>query len=76
MALELVSFIVQNLVSEPDKVSVSAERDHRGVRLMIRCADGDAGRIIGRGGRVINSIHTLARAAVDGRQNVEIQLVD
>jgi uncharacterized protein len=76
MALELVNYIVQNLVSEPDKLQVTAERDPRGLRIEIRCASEDAGRIIGRGGRVINSIRTLARAATDGRQNVEVQLID
>lgn len=76
MALELVSFIVQNLVTEPDKLEISGERDDRSVRVTIRCSKEDAGRIIGRGGRVINSIRTLARAAVDGQQRVEVQLLD
>ncbi len=76
MAAELVSYIVQHLVSEPDKLQVTVEREPRNLRIEIRCAADDAGRIIGRGGRVINSIRTLARAATDGRQNIEVQLVD
>jgi uncharacterized protein len=76
MAAELVSFIVQHLVSEPDKLQVTVEREPRNLRIEIRCAPDDAGRIIGRGGRVINSIRTLARAATDGRQNIEVQLID
>lgn len=76
MPLELVTFIVQNLVGEPENLSITAEREGRGLRIEIRCAKEDAGRIIGRGGRVINSIRTLARAATDGRQHVEVQLID
>ncbi len=76
MPLELVTFITQQLVNEPDHLKVSAEQDSQGVRIEIRCAPDDAGRIIGRGGRVINSIRTLARAATDGRQFVEVQLID
>jgi predicted RNA-binding protein YlqC (UPF0109 family) len=76
MPLELVTFIVQNLVGEPERLSVTAQREGRELRIEIRCAPEDAGRIIGRGGRVINSIRTLARAAVDGRQRVEVQLLD
>lgn len=76
MPLELVSFIAQSLVAEPDKLRVEAEHDERGIRIEIRCAPEDAGRIIGRGGRVINSIRTLARAAADGQENVEVQLID
>jgi predicted RNA-binding protein YlqC (UPF0109 family) len=74
--LELVTFIVQNLVAEPDQLAVGAERDGRGIRIEIRCAADDAGRIIGRGGRIINSLRTLARAAADGRERVEVQLID
>ncbi len=76
MLQELVTFIVYNLVGEPDKLEIEAEHSSRSVRIEIRCAPEDAGRIIGRGGRIINSIRTLARAASDGRQRVEIQLID
>lgn len=76
MALELVSFIVHNLVTEPDELELKAHPDGRGIRIEVRCASDDAGRIIGRGGRIINSIRTLARAASDGQQRVEVQLLD
>lgn len=74
--LELVNYVVQNLVAEPDRLTIDAERDRRGIRIEIRCSPDDAGRIIGRGGRTINSLRTLARAASDGRQRVEVQLID
>lgn len=76
MPLELVTYIVQNLVAEPERLDIAAEEDGRGTRIEIRCAAGDAGRIIGRGGRLINSIRTLARAASDGRQRVDVHLID
>jgi uncharacterized protein len=76
MPVELVTYVVQNLVAEPGAVEVSAEQDHRGMRIEIRCAPDDAGRVIGRGGRVINSLRTLARAAADGRQRVEVNLIE
>lgn len=76
MPLELVTFVVQNLVDEPEQLQIGAERQGRNLRIEIRCAPDDAGRIIGRGGRVINSLRTLARAAADGRQRVEVQLID
>lgn len=76
MPLELVKHIVQNLVSEPDQLVIDAQHDGRGTRIDIRCAKEDAGRIIGRGGRIINSVRTLARAASDGRERVEVNLID
>lgn len=76
MPLELVTFIAQQLVEDPERLEVSAQREGRALKIEIRCAPEDAGRLIGRNGRVINSIRMLARAAVDGRQHVEVQLVD
>jgi len=76
LSQELVALIVHNLVADNDAVEVEAQRDGRGVRIEIKCAKDDAGRVIGRGGRIINSIRTLARAASDGRQRVEVQLVE
>lgn len=76
MPLELVTFVVQNLVEEPDELVIGAERSQKGVRIEIRCAPGDAGRVIGRGGRIINAVRTLARAAADGRQRVDVHLID
>ena len=76
MALELITFIAQQLVSEPEQLRVEARPHGRGTKIEIRCAPDDAGRIIGRGGRVINSIRTLARAQADGRDFIEVQLLD
>lgn len=66
--------MLHNLVSEPDQLEVEVVQNNRGVQFNVRCAENDAGRIIGRGGRVINAIRTIARAASDGRQRVEVQL--
>ena len=76
MSVELVTFIAQQLVAEPEALSVQARQDGRDTKIEIRCAPDDAGRIIGRGGRVINSIRTLARAQADGRNFIEVQLLD
>jgi len=76
MVTELVALIVQNLVSEPERLTISSREGERGLFIEIRCAEADAGRIIGRGGRTINSIRTLARAASEGQERVEVQLLN
>ena len=76
MPLELVTFVVQNLVEDPAALTIQTERSGKGLRIEIRCAPGDAGRVIGRNGRIINAIRTLARASADGRQRVDVHLVD
>lgn len=77
MPRELVAYLAQNLVADPDAVEVQQKTDDRGgLRIEIRCAQDDTGRLIGRGGRVINSIRTLARATADGRQRVDVHLIE
>ena len=76
MPLELVTFIVQNLVTQPDKLEIGAKYEANRVHIEIRCAPEDAGRIIGRSGQIINSIRTLARAAAGGQRRVDVHLID
>lgn len=77
MSRELVTYVVQNLVTDLDALDVREVTDDRGgVRIEIRCGATDAGRVIGRGGRVINGLRTLARAATDGRQRVDVHLIE
>ncbi len=76
MVTELVALIVQNLVSEPEQLEVGSREGPQGLTVEIRCASSDVGRIIGRGGRTINSVRTLARAASEGQERVEVQLLN
>ena len=58
---DLVEFIAKSLVDDPTQVSVSEVEGHREVRIELRVADEDLGRVIGRNGRVANSIRSLMR---------------
>ena len=74
----LVETLVAPLVDFPDDLEVTAEAAEDGTILAeIRVNEEDAGKVIGRQGRVIKSIRTLARAAAsrDGVA-VEVELVD
>lgn len=74
----LVETLVAPLVDFPDDLEVTAEEVEDGTILAeIRVNEEDAGKVIGRQGRVIKSIRTLARAAAsrDGVA-VEVELVD
>lgn len=67
---ELVEYIARSLVDEPDKVEVNEIEDSGHVRVELRVAKEDMGRVIGKSGRVANSIRTLLRvaAARDGKR--------
>ncbi len=74
----LVDAIVCPLVEEADALEVVAtEADDGGIVVEIRVAEGDAGKVIGRQGRVIKAIRTLARAAASRTGKlVEVELID
>jgi len=51
------------LVGEPDAVEVTEIEDGRTVRLEVRVAESDMGRIIGREGRTVKAIRSILFAA-------------
>ncbi len=72
---ELIEFLVRALVEEPDKVEVEELEEDGDLVYEVTVADGDLGRVIGKGGRVANAIRTIAKAAavrVDRRVIVDI----
>jgi predicted RNA-binding protein YlqC (UPF0109 family) len=72
---ELLEFLVKALVEEPDEVEVEELEEDGDLIYEISVADGDLGRVIGKGGRVANAIRTIAKAAavrIDRRVIVDI----
>ena len=61
---ELVTYIVTGLVDNPDSVKIATAVEEGSLRVQIEADPDDVGKIIGRGGRTIKSIRTLARASV------------
>jgi predicted RNA-binding protein YlqC (UPF0109 family) len=66
----LVEFIAKSLVENPDQVEVHESQNGNRVRLELNVAKEDMGRVIGKNGRVANSIRTMLRVAAeqDGKQ--------
>lgn len=59
---DLVEFIVCSLVNDEDSVSLDVTDTDDSSLIEISCSEEDAGRIIGKKGRTIKAIRTLARA--------------
>lgn len=75
--VELVEVIVAPLIEAPDDLQVTGTADGDIVRIDISVNPDDAGKVIGRQGRVIKSIRTLARAAaLQSGVDVEVELLD
>ena len=60
---ELVLVLARSLDDEPDMVEVSGTETDSRVDLELRVAQDDMGKIIGRQGRTIRAIRTVAKAA-------------
>jgi len=72
---ELVSFIAQSLVDDPDAVSVRAVPGDRATILELTVAQEDLGKVIGKDGRTARAIRTLLSATctkLGGRVMLEI----
>jgi len=66
----LTEYIAKALVEHPEDVEITQSRLGSRVRLEMRVAKDDMGRVIGRNGRVANAIRALLRVAAerDGQQ--------
>ena len=60
---ELVEYIVKSIASHPDEVKVTEEDEDGRIILRLQVAPDDKGKVIGRQGRVAQSIRVLLRVA-------------
>ena len=72
---DLVKLIVTELVEDKDSVEIIVDENDGEVDIKINVAEKDKGRVIGRGGNIINSIRNIARACAvkeDVKVNIKI----
>ena len=73
---ELIEYIVKALVDHPDEVSVNEIDNRSSLILEVSVADDDMGRVIGKGGVVVNSIRTLVQVlATKKGKRVSLEIV-
>ena len=52
---ELLTYIIQSLVENPDEVSVTERKAEGETVFEVRVAEGDMGKVIGRQGRIVTA---------------------
>jgi predicted RNA-binding protein YlqC (UPF0109 family) len=62
---DLIEYIAKSLVDHPDEVQVRQSGGGSRVRVELSVSKDDMGRVIGKGGKVANSIRTLLRVAAE-----------
>jgi predicted RNA-binding protein YlqC (UPF0109 family) len=74
----LVEYVAPWLVEHPEAIEIQeVETDGGGVVVEVSVHPDDVGKIIGRRGRIIRSLRTLAKAAGQrAGENVTVEVVD
>ena len=60
---ELLTYILEKLCSKPEEIKVDVVENGNNIDIKVDVADEDLGAVIGRGGRVANSIRTVVRSS-------------
>ena len=60
---EMVEFIAKALSDNPEDVKVSTKQKDRQITITLELHEDDKGKVIGKGGRVAQSIRSLLRVA-------------
>jgi predicted RNA-binding protein YlqC (UPF0109 family) len=70
-AKAVLSYLASRLVDDPSAVRVETSESRGGIKLALHVAPDDMGKVIGRRGRVAQSIRSVVRAA-GARDGVDV----
>jgi predicted RNA-binding protein YlqC (UPF0109 family) len=70
---ELVEYLAQSLVDEPEAVQVDEVESGRVTIYEVSVAEDDVGKLIGRQGKVIRAVRTLVKASAT-RQGTRVDV--
>ena len=74
---ELLTYIAQNLVDNPDEVNVTERETESETVFELRVNATDMGKVIGRQGRIAKEIRALMRSvAVKQGKRISVDIVD
>jgi len=60
---KLLEYIVKNLVDNPDAISIDEITEGSNTRFELKVDEPDMGKVIGKDGRIAQSVRLLLRAA-------------
>ena len=62
---EVLETIIKNLVDNQESIKIEEVEDEKNIIFKVQVADGDMGKIIGRQGKIAQSIRTVMRAVAN-----------
>ncbi len=74
--VEFAEFLVAHLAKEEDLIKVKDFETEEGLIIEILVSESDMGRVIGKRGKIANSIKTLiqAKAYNEGKRNIKVNI--
>lgn len=77
MSRELLEYVVPWLVDNPDAITIEeVESDRDATVLELTVDPEDVGKVIGKRGRIIRALRTLAKASQGEGGNIMVEVVD
>ena len=74
---ELLTYIVQNLVDNPDEVNITERETDTETIFELRVNASDMGKVIGRQGRIAKEIRALMRSVAQKQgRRISVDIVD
>lgn len=74
---DLLYHIVSNLVINKEAIEITEEEKDKEITYFLKVDKDDMGRVIGKRGRIANSIRTIARASKnESGKNIFVEIVD
>ncbi len=70
---EFIAYLVKNLVDKPESVDVQLIEGDQGATLEVRVAPEDVAKVVGRQGKIVKSLRTIAMT-VGARSGARVRL--
>ena len=75
--VDLTRFIVERMVGAPEAVRVRSMPKGRTTIIEVGVAEADMGKLIGKGGRNIDAVRAVLRAAgLQGHERIQVELAE
>lgn len=72
--VELTKMIIESLVSDPDSISVKEFEEEDNIIIEVMVPEDSIGSVIGREGKIANSIRTIVQASSYLKDNKKVKI--